>query len=200
MRGVWTEIYKRKGGAGRGGAFVHSARREVVEVLARLRGLRPPEDNDQFQDTAAELLFVLTAANSLWDKTQQAGPRTRIEVGETTRATLLRGLAERHERDAEVYERLGAPTSATLMRTLATSDRQLALGDPPDQMDGWLVARRSNRLGSDWDRGFVIEAAQNCVDLFGTMMLGTVATLANTMLDRGDITKGMVQGVVRHLR
>jgi hypothetical protein len=67
----------------------------------------------------------------------------------------------------------------------------------PDLRDPFIVTRETNRIGNPWDHGLIIGIAQTCLILFGKQLLGTVATLSKVALNRGDITKGAVQGVVK---
>ena len=58
------------------------------------------------------------------------------------------------------------------------------MGDDP-----FIVARQSDRLGDEWQRGFIIDMADCCKALFGKKMLGVVATMANVAFVRTDLTE-----------
>lgn len=203
MRGVWTEVYKREGGAGRGdAAYVHPARPERVRSDPYFSAVEhvseQPNERDRVQDQAAGLLFLVATRHAVWDRRFEFGPRTRTRAAASVDATTLSKLAARHDDDAAAYDRLGMFQEAQTIRALAASSRHKAEMRWPRSNDPWVVERQSGRLGDDWDRGLIIELAQTCEILFGKRLLATVATIANVVLDRSDITKGQVQGVLKH--
>lgn len=67
----------------------------------------------------------------------------------------------------------------------------------PHPQSPWTVSRTSHRVGDEWDRGLIILVAETCEILFGNSLLATVATIANVLLGRSDISKGKVQGVIK---
>jgi hypothetical protein len=203
MEKVLKLLYKRQGGIGRAGRFVHAARPEMVRTSPYFRGVehisQQPDECDRVQDQAAAILFLVVTGNPVWDRRSDAGPRTQTFAVANQEAEILQELAAGHERDAIKYEQLGNCQAARTLRALAAHNRVDAKKRQPDPCNPWTVKRNSNRLGDDWNRGRIIDITQNCIILFGKKLLGTVTTLSNVALDRQDITKGMVQGVVKHL-
>ena len=202
MRAVWRELFKRQGGAERGdGPFVHLARLEMVRSCPQYQGLAEsfPKLSDEYdpQDQAAAVLFLVATGHSLWDRRFEFGPRTRTRASFNAEVEALFNLAARHDDDAAAYDRLGMYYEAQSLRGLATAARSQAELRRPKSNDPWVVERTSGRVGDDWDRGLIIEIAQTCESLFGERLLATVAAVANVVLDRADITKGKVQGVLK---
>lgn len=202
MRRAWSEIFKSEGGAIRGdGPYVHAARERGVRSFPQSQGLEEfpqrPEEHDRVQDQAAAVLFLVATGHALWDRRFGFGPRTRTRREASVDATTLSKLAARHDDDAAAYDRLGLFKEAQTIRALATSSRRKAEVGRPRSNDPWVVERQSDRLGNNWDRGLIIELAQACEILFGKRLLATVTTIANVVLDRSDITKGQVQGVLK---
>ena len=66
-----------------------------------------------------------------------------------------------------------------------------------NERDVLIVSRNRSRLGSPWERGFVITVAHILEHFFGQKMQSLVAILANVAFDRNDITESKVNGVLR---
>jgi hypothetical protein len=201
MREVWKEIGRRCGGAGRRGPYVHPARQVRThprfQVVVNIS--KQPDARDRAQEQASALLFLDVAGILLHDRRINWGPRTWTQAEVKQEISELNELAKQHEYQAEAYDRLGFWRDARALRELAANCRKEAELRRPHPHDPWIVERRSNRCGNDWDRGAIIEIECACLRLFGKPLFGTVATLSNVVLGRDDITKGVVQGVVAHL-
>ena len=226
MQTVWREIFLRKGGAARtGSAYVYPARKEVVRgdpCFSSVEHLsKEVLDQDRLQEQAAALLFIETARFFVWDQRERFGPvvRTKRELDEEN--DILRELAARYEADAARLERVGdwqaglpymwvaqeaeTPKEGTVFLPASVLLKALAAGArkyirPTTSDDPWLVARKSNRVGNDWERGLIIWLEKTLDKLFGRRLLGTIARLANVALGRSDVTKGKVQGVLGRTR
>jgi len=176
----------------------------MVRVCPQFSGVehisRESDEHGRVQDQAAAVLFLVVTGNALWDRRYDVGPRTRTEAELNEEINALRQLADRTEGCAGEYERLGFWREAATLRHFVTDTRRQADLRRPDSRNPWIVKRLSRRAGDDWDRGLVIEITQTCGMLFGKKMLGTVSTLSNVALDRNDITKSTVQGMVKRLR
>jgi hypothetical protein len=199
---VWKEIRRRKRGAEKGKCpFVHGAIVDMLRRCPQYQGLQdyaqPSDEYDRAQDQAAAVLFLEATGHRLRDRHIDAGPRTRTRAAVNAEAETLFKLAARHDDDAAEYDRLGIFDSARTLRALATASRKQSELRRPSPNDPWIVNRASGRVGDDWERGLIIKVAQTCDTLFGKLLLATVATIANVVLDRSDITKGKVQGVLK---
>jgi len=176
----------------------------MVWACPQFRGLEDisdePEEHDRVQDQAAAVLFLVATGNALWDRRYGVGPRTRTEAEVNEEIAELQELADSNETAASKYVRLGDWRAAQILQDLAANTRRQADLRHPHPRNPWIVKRKSRRARDDWDRGLIIEIAQCCVILFGRKLLETVATLSNVALDREDVTKGIVQGVVKHIR
>jgi hypothetical protein len=208
MREVWKELRRRQ----LDGSYVHPARQ--VRTHPRFQAVEnishQPDDRDRAQEQATALLFLDATGILLHDRRYDWGPKTWTQAEVRQKVRILEELAKQHEDQAKEYDRLGQHRYARILRELAADDREQAAGNRkqaelrrPDTddhwTDPWMVERRSNRW-NDWDRGTIIEIACACRRLFDKPLLGTVTTLSNVVLDRGDITEGGVQGVVKHIR
>jgi hypothetical protein len=215
----------REGGAGGTGAYVHQAREEAVRNDPRFNDVEHlshrPKQSDRLQELAAALLYLDASSFGSWCVRAGAGPtvQTRSEIAEQN-ATLDR-LARHWETEADQIRRIGdwpivlpfretagnneaidgsrkVMLASAVLRMLVSSARQQIR--QPDPHDPLIVERKSNRAGDDRVRTFIIMMAEACDRLFGNHLLGTVAVVANVVLGRADITKGVVQGVTAHIR
>jgi hypothetical protein len=204
MREVWKEIGRRRGGVGRGGQYVHPARPEGIRACPQFQAVekisQQPDERDRVQEQAGAVLFLVVTGHCLWNRRSSFGPRTRTLVEANRETVALNELSASHEQDANKYDLLGNRQAARILRELAADSRNEAELRHAHPDDAWIVKRSSSRCGDDWDRGLIIEIAQTCCLLFRKLLLGTVATLSNVALDRKDLTKGAVQGVVKHFR
>jgi hypothetical protein len=198
MRKVWKELGRRQPD----GSYVHPARQ--VRTHPRFQAveniLQQPDERDRAQEQATALLFLDATGILLHDRRFKFGPRTRTQAEVRQEVKILEKLAKQHEDQAEKYQSLGFWQEAHAQRGSAANCRKEAELRRPHPHDPWIVERRSNRCGNDWDRGAIIEIECACRRLFRKPLRGTVATLSNVVLDRGDITEGGVQGVVKHIR
>jgi hypothetical protein len=205
MKGVWNVVYHRQGGRRRGGAFEHAAIPAMVRAHLHYQAVKNISaalaDRDRVQDQAAAILYLVVTGHALWDRRFDIGigPRTR------TRAEINREIARRDElaasleASAESCLQLGERPAAVTLRELVAEIRKGTEALRPDSRDPWIIQRKSERIGDDWVRGFIIEATQICLLLFGKKMSGTVAILTNVAFDRHDVTRGAIQGVVKHI-
>jgi hypothetical protein len=204
MREVWKEINRRGGGLAQAGQYAHPARPKNVRDCLHFRTVehlsQQPDERDRVQEQAAAILFLVVTGFFIRDRRFGIGPRTRTQVEANLAAKALDELAASNENDARRYDDLGYQQKAHILRELAADSRSQANLRRPDPRDPWIVERKSSRFGDNWDRGLIIEITQTCRFLFGTQLLGTAATLSNVALGRDDITKGTVQGVVKHVR
>jgi hypothetical protein len=199
MRKVWKELGRRQPD----GSYVHPARQ--VRTHPRFQAVenisQQPDDQDRAQEQATALLFLDATGILLHDRRINWGPRTWTQAEASQASGILEELAKQHADLAEKYQSLGFWKDARAQRDSAANCRKEAELRRPHPHDPWVVERRSsNRCGNDWDRGAIIEIECTSRRLFGKPLLGTVATLSNVVLDRSDITEGVVQGVVKHIR
>ncbi|WP_394761981.1 hypothetical protein [Phenylobacterium sp.] len=202
MSEVWKEIRRRKRGAEQGDCpFVHPAKLNMLRCHPRYQGLakypQGSDECDRIQDQAAALLFLDATGHALWDRRSEFGPRTRTHAAVSAEAETFFKLAARHDDDAAEYDRLGNCEGALTLRALATASRNQGELRRPRSNSPWIVKRASDRVGDEWERGLIITLAQTCDILFEKLLPATVATIANVLLDRRDITKGKVQGVLK---
>ncbi len=204
MERVWSELYGRRQGVGKERKYAHPANPKMVHACPYFSAVKhisnEPEEQDRVQEQAAAVMFLVVTGHFTWDRRYGFGPRTRTEAEINREIATIMELADRHEQDACTYDQLGSGRAARTLRTLAADNRKLADLLRPDPQNPWTVKRKSSRWASDWDRGLIIQITQYCTMLFGKELSGTVATLANVALDRNDITKATVQGVVKHVR
>jgi hypothetical protein len=203
MHEVWTEIRRKSGGAGRAGPYVHPAQPEMIRLhFGYLEHMsQQPDERDRLQEQACAVLFLVVMSHFIWgDLRSNIGPRTQTQAEANQETVALHELAASHEDDANKHDRLGNWEAGQTLRKLAADSRSQADRRRPDRRNPLIVKRKSSRCGDDWDRGLIIQITQTCRALFGKSLLGTVATLSNVALDREDITRGAVQGVVKHVR
>jgi len=203
MEKVWNEIYRRQGGKQREGGYVHAAIAARICASPHFRAVEhiscQLSDRDRVQEQAAAVLFLAVTGNALWDRRFDVGPRTRTCAEIHQEIAKRDELAAALEASAEGCQQLGEWHAAVTLRELAAKIRKVTEALRPDPRNPWIVQRKSERVGDEWVRGFIIETTQTCLLLFDKKMAGTVAKLTNIAFDRHDVKRGAIQGVVKHI-
>jgi hypothetical protein len=201
MRKVWVELRRHSGGAHCNGDYVHPAREQVAVAWPGFEGIgelaQQANCREELQELAASLLFGEASGFFVWDRRLGFGPRTQTKAELQKENRQLRALAQRVLEDRDKLQAFGLWEHCAAFERAAKDLETQAHMRRPDPRNPYIVERRSNRVGDDWERGFIIKLAGTCRALFGSDMLGTVATLGNVAFARNDLTIGKLRGVLR---
>jgi hypothetical protein len=205
MRPVWNELEKRHRSGSKTGSYMYSAKAESIRAdpmfanasaatASLLRG-------DKVQNQAFVILFVRLANLRSWNERGRIGPRARAVKEANREINSLLSVVRRIRTEAERLHALGIGHFPTLLEEVATQVRAIAVSKQMlNSEDDLIIARNRSRVRGEWDRGFIISAANIFEYLFGQKMHGLVAILTNVSLGRSDIKESLVKGMLRARR
>ena len=207
MRRVWRELQKKHRPVDRRGKLfspglpcsraqpsVASKRQNVPAVRKATRNLT---QEGKLQNEACAILFNEVAKLRSWPA-GGTGPRTITTKEATREIAALRAVARHIRADAETLRQLRFGYLSPSLEDVAAQCLALAaLRQAYNDHDVLIVSRNRSRVGSPWERGFVITVAHILEHFFGQKMQSLVAVLANVAFDRNDITESQVNGVFR---
>lgn len=212
MEEVWRQLFKRAGGAARGGEYVlrPEDRVRAHPHWSAVDGLsQQPQERDRLQEQACMLVFSV-AVGFFWRRScnnDALRVRTIAEVTAEVEA-LQRHAIQLREVAAEECERLGQGPADPLVVSLRKradfilnqakslqSQVKLPAGEGREVPNPWIVKREGKASNDRWLRGFVIEMVNTCRSLFGQDLPGIVAIIANVAFDATVIGEATVRGM-----
>jgi hypothetical protein len=198
MYQVWHEVYRRCRHPNRG--YVNATQERSIRASPSFPAIRDlaqsGNSRDRLQEQASALLFLEATGFFLWDQQRSFGPHAVTVAEITQQVRPVKELAERIRMDCEELKVMGMWRHVPEFEQTARSlDAWVLARDHPS--NPYIVERKSSRIGSDWERGYLITMGGVCRALFGSDMLRTVRTLGNVALHRDDLTIGKVRGALR---